>query len=387
MPKTKKANRTRSAVGCAVLLFLLASLMYSADTAICAVKDGLYLCAVTVIPSLFPFMVLSELIVASNGAKQIGRVFAPVFSRLFGISKASSGALALGALCGFPIGARSAISLYRSGEVEKDEISKLLCFCNNPSSAFIINAVGISLFNSKVLGRIMFFSTLLSAATVGIVINIFDNRSKKNEQPKANDKPLSSESKKFSAKLFTDAVSNSASSMIAVCAFVVFFSAIIACVSQAASKSSVPKEILACLFGFFELTSGAAKAASVDSPTLAACLCAAICGWSGLSVHFQIMSICANTDIPFRRYFAAKGAQGALNFIFVYLGILIFNPKISSGNTAVSPTFREIPQPIAAVALLCFAMSAVIFIVKLITYTVNNRQKTPFLTKKSSKWQ
>ena len=47
---------------------------------------------------------------------------------------------------------------------------------------------------------------------------------------------------------------------------------------------------------------------------LAAALCAFATGWSGLSVHLQVISVCAaeGLKLPLRRYFTAKLGQSAI---------------------------------------------------------------------------
>ena len=105
------------------------------------INRGLKLCVSTVIPSLFPFMVVSELIVAGGFAESVGAFFKKPARLLFGISGEGASAFLLGTLCGFPIGTRVAISLYERGRISREELSRLVCFSNNPSSAFVISAV------------------------------------------------------------------------------------------------------------------------------------------------------------------------------------------------------------------------------------------------------
>lgn len=80
-----------------------------------AVRDGLGLCYNVIIPSLFPFFILSSLVVSLGMAGYLGRLLEPVMRPLFHVSGACAAALALGFIGGYPVGARSALTLYENG--------------------------------------------------------------------------------------------------------------------------------------------------------------------------------------------------------------------------------------------------------------------------------
>ena len=139
-----------------------------ADIAIEYMKTGLSLCVKTVIPSLFPFMVISELIVKSGLGHIIGNILGTPITKIFRISNAASCAVIMGILCGFPIGARTVVALLENGDINKNEAEKLMTFCNSPSSGFIIGAVGLSLYSNKKIGIILYLTTLASTILIGI---------------------------------------------------------------------------------------------------------------------------------------------------------------------------------------------------------------------------
>ena len=87
---------------------------------------------------------------------------------------------------------------------------------------------------------------------------------------------------------------------------------------SALSAASLPPALRALIFGLFELTGGVAEAAALPCE-IGAVIAAFISGWSGFSVHFQIMSICADRGISFKPYFLAKFAQGIVAAVLVFL--------------------------------------------------------------------
>lgn len=279
------------------------------DVAIEYMKKGLGLCALSVVPSLFPFMIISELIVGSGIGKSIARALSPVTKRLFGVGDGGACAFLLGTLCGFPIGARSAASMYDSGDISRDELCRVMTFCNNPSPAFVISTVGASIIGRRDVGAVIYACVVLSAVIVGILANLF---MKKSDEAVCERLPKSDEQSEPMSQTFTNAIRHSALSILNVCAYVTFFGTLVGCIKHVLSYLGGARTLGALLFGFFELSSGAASAAELGGTFICAVACALFSGWSGMSVHFQIMSAAGGRGVSFKPYFLAKAAQAIL---------------------------------------------------------------------------
>lgn len=294
--------------------FLL--LMAVPEAAVGSVKKGLEICAFSAIPSLFPFMVLSELIVSSGVAAVLGKTLERPAKALFGITGHGATAVILGIICGFPIGAKCCASMYQKGEMTEKEVEHTLMLCNNPSSAFIISAVGISMFGSKSFGVLLYSSLLLSSLIVGLLGKWVLKDKKQDKNALENERINSLKSVKtiqnidpFS--LFTDAVSSSAYGMLTVCAYILFFSALTGAVGSI--TEFLPDTIGAMFVGIFEMTNGVKQVSGLNGVRLPCIMAAFVCGWSGVSVHLQIRSICKNCgNISFLPYITAKLAQAVI---------------------------------------------------------------------------
>ncbi len=330
----------------------------STDTAIEYMKKGLALCASSVIPSLFPFMVISEIIVSSGIGVWVSRLFARPMRYLFGVSEAGAAAYILGAVCGFPIGAKTAVSMYDKGIMTKAELERLLTFCNNPGSAFVISAIGASLLGNQKAGILLYICVILSSLSVGFFGKFFSKGKEKRYVSRVVYMPC-----ELDVKTVTSAVSSSAISMLTVCAYVTFFSALVGCIGAFFTRLSLPDEALVCIFGFFELSSGVGTAAELSNRMQAILLCALFSGWSGLSVHFQIMSVSAGRDISFKPYIIAKAAQGVIcaALMMLLINIPLINIDVNSPMPNL-PTVAE-GSPLFSLTLLALFLSAVISIV------------------------
>ena len=327
--KKRSVNFNAGDTAFAVLgVFCFILIMKNSSAAIEYMGRGLSLCASTVIPSLFPFMVISELLVKSGVGNALGKFLAPVMKRVFNLSGAGCSAAFLGSLCGFPIGAKTAISLYDSGDISKSEAEHLMTFSNNPSTAFLINAAGITLLGNKSLGVLIYFCVLGSGFIAGFLTRFFI---------RSDSKPKSSEHKKrrriSGVEVFTTSVSGAAGGMLTVCAYVIFFSALTGALADMLSAfSDIPDWTRALIFGFFEISSGISRAAEISHPFTAAILCSLIAGWSGLSVHFQIISIGSGRGISFKPYIISKFFQGLLAAILTAIFLIIFPKTLQCGS-------------------------------------------------------
>ena len=290
----------------ALLLCLLALLLFPQDTAQSA-RDALALCAQTVIPSLFPFFVLSSLLIACGASALLSALLAPLMRPLFGLSGAGAAALALGLCGGYPVGARTAAELVESGALSREEGERLLIFCNNAGPGFLLGICGGAVFASPRAGAALYLIHVASALFTGILLT---RRLPPLSAPfSAGAAPHRTVS--LSAAL-PAAVQGALAGILNVCAFVVFFTVCTRLLLRALPESFVFSLPCALLIGFFELTSGVTALPPTRAGFLA---CAALLAWGGLSVHCQTLSALSASALSARYYLRAKAAQALLSVI------------------------------------------------------------------------
>ena len=148
-------------LGTFALLFAAACVVLRPAVAAGGVLRGLGLCYETVIPALFPFMVVSRLLLESPAAGWFGLLLRP-YTRLLGLrGKRAPAALLCGLLGGFACGAQAVDALYRSNELRRDEAALLLVCTIGSGPGFIVGGVGELMVGHAGAGR------LLLAAQVG----------------------------------------------------------------------------------------------------------------------------------------------------------------------------------------------------------------------------
>ena len=216
MTKKRLYEKVKTLKLVSLLLFAVLLLFNTREIGL-ATQKGLRLCFSVIIPSLFPFFILSRMLtplLCGISTENKG-----LFTRFFHISPAGKSALLLGFISGFPIGAKTVASLYRSGDVTREEAFRLLCFCNNTGPAFVIGTVG-TLFHSLPFGIFLYLLQIFIASMTGIVLGI---GKKENSQKK----PSFTQKKKPVSQDFPEIVVDSGASVLKVCAFVVAFQILI----------------------------------------------------------------------------------------------------------------------------------------------------------------
>lgn len=134
------------------LVICMAQTLARPGVAMQGAAHGMQLCCETVIPSLFPFLVLCELLLQSPLAAFFGIPFVPL-ARALGIrSRRAPAALFCGLLGGFASAARSVDRMYRESEISQREASVLLVCCVGSSPAFIIGSAGYAMLGSVKAG-------------------------------------------------------------------------------------------------------------------------------------------------------------------------------------------------------------------------------------------
>ncbi|CUX44088.1 transporter [Clostridium sp. C105KSO13] len=104
-------------------------------------SEGLLLWFQIILPTLFPFIMITNLLLYTDSIHYISRLFGRLLSGIFKVSKNGSFAVIAGFLCGYPMGAKVAGDLIKGEYITEDEGKYLLSFCNNTSPVFIMNFI------------------------------------------------------------------------------------------------------------------------------------------------------------------------------------------------------------------------------------------------------
>lgn len=288
-----------------------------------AVRESLSMCTDTLLPSLFPFFILSSLVIKLGISDRLGRRLAFVMAPVFHLPGDCAAAVVLGLIGGYPTGARTAAALYEKGRCTREEAQRLLTFCCACSPAFLLGAVGNGCFGNPGAGFLLLGVHWAAAMLTGFLLNrnapLPALHSKIDQEPAAV--PF------FAA--FADSVKESFRAMLDLFAFVLCFAAAAKLV-QLSGVFSIPAQFLplsgenphALLMGLLDmprwvmrLNDGTVQERMILSSLLLA--------WGGVSIHCQICSVLHDSALSPGSFVKGK-------FLHALLSVLLMAASMGS---------------------------------------------------------
>ena len=305
-----------------------------------AIKTGLTLWATSVVPSLFPFFVGTELLYRTTFVNFLKRFFTKFMRPVFNLPGESAIAFILGNISGYPVGAKLACNLLENNQCTKIEAERIIAFTNNSSPLFIIGTVGVSMFYSKEIGLALLLCHFLASFTVGILFRNYkkDKESKETLYKNYNSSYKNSPNINLSnlGEVLGESIKNSINLILTIGGFIVLFSVIISILNESqifnilanffvrfGISENVTKAILS---GLLEVTNGLKISSSLQTKSLASnlLLSSFLLGFGGLSVMFQVYSIIAKQKLSIRPYIYGKFLQAIFSVIYMCLILKAF---------------------------------------------------------------
>lgn len=331
----------RNIVSILFLLFTISILIFS-NSNLTAVKSGISLWATSVVPSLFPFFVATELLMHTNVIYLIGNLLNRFMKPLFNVRGEGAFAFIMGIISGYPIGAKIATNFRKENICTKEECERLLSFTNNSGPLFIIGSVGILLYRNTMIGLLLFITHLLASLSVGFVFRFWKKDSSDNNILSSNAYMHQKNRATFSnlGEILSESIVSSIKSILVIGGFVVIFSSIIS-ILNASGITHIIELLLSPFFdwihidtsfigpiftGFFEITNGISTISNIACKKLSIniIITAFLLGFGGVSVLLQVLSITSKSDLSIKPYIYGKVLQGILASLYVYFFMNIF---------------------------------------------------------------
>ncbi len=336
-PKHKKIIISISLVVASILLII-----FPKKTAFGA-YIGIVNCLEIIVPSLFPFMVVTIFLTESGYHNRIFSLPASLMSRFTGLSREICSMFFIGMIGGYQSAAKSLSLLCKKRIISSENASVLLCFCTNAGPAFLISAVGSGMFLSSSIGAVLFISSILSSVSL---MAFYASKLKK------NDVSFSAKRNESISICFVNSVKESCRTMSVMCAFIVLFSVVVYLIPD------FPENLysLKCLiFGLLEVTSGVA-ATSIELSLASVLAASAICGFGGLCITFQIVAICSDAKIKILPFVISRLLHALLSAFYTFLLLLTIPIEVKqtfiSNATSAMPSIISAPLP-ALMLLIC----------------------------------
>ena len=317
----KNIKILKSAFLLLTLIFIPAGIISNISSASVGARKGILYCANTLIPSLFIFMIFTSFIVNAGIIQNLSKILNNTTKFLFYLPGCTAPIIILSLIGGYPVGARGAKSLYDSGEINTEQLNRLMSFAVNAGPAFIIEIVGNILLKNYRLGYLIFVTQVILSICIGIISGLFAR--KKNLKFYSNEKIY--EGKKISiSDSIVQSCSDASRSIIDMSALIITFYTVIEILNATflkkdflnyffTSNNSI-NDFRAIFISILEMTSGCNEVISKNAST--GIILFAV-GFGGICAHLQIKSILGKNNFNFTKFTVYRFLNGAFTVIIV----------------------------------------------------------------------
>ena len=286
----------------AAALFLLCLLLAFPALCVEGAKSGLLLWFNTIIPTLFPFILVTNIIRDLNGIPLFERIFSPVLSRIFKTTRGGSYPVIIGFLCGYPMGAKAVTDSYSCGRISKEEANYLLCFTNNPSPIYMLSYVALYTLDDGHLRLPVIVIALLTAWLVSCVYRMLHYFTKEHmPAPKWTPTYRKAEA---GQGLFDSSIMSACELLVKVGGYMILFSILSRCLM---ALPFMPPMATCVISGLLEQTTGLGLLKTQPFlPAIKTVLAMVFICFGGLSITAQTYSVIHTQGLSIKNYIISK---------------------------------------------------------------------------------
>lgn len=316
-------NEITSIVVTILCSFIVFSLIANPSNCINNALNGAKLFVYKVFPTMFPFTMLLNIIIAYDGIHIYSKVFGNILCKPLKLPNKCSIVLIISSFCGYPMGAQYCCELLEKKDIDFNTASRLINIATNCSPLFLVGTIGESMLGSSQYGYILLISSYMACFIMGLLLPSSNNIPSKN---------IILEKHVFKkqniGKVLKNSVENSISSSLLVLGFVTVFSVLLGTIKNTAVFSAVNQNTIfsSLLLGSIEMTNGCSiVSTSALSVELKLMLFSFFTSFGGLCVIAQTYAYTNRYNFSLFKYIYRKIFQGVISS-----GITIILFKISN---------------------------------------------------------
>lgn len=295
-----------------ILLFFLA--LFQSSVTFAGAYAGLMLWFCTLVPTLFPYMIFSSMMIRTKGLDYLGSFCGKLFCRIFRVSEAGTFAVISGFLCGYPMGARVTADLVKSGRISHAEGNYLLTFTNSTSPAFVMNYLAASQLGKPELAIVFLIILYLSAYLTSLCFHRIALKPQSSSE--AFRKTQTPESP---WQVMEAAICQSSENMIQIGGYIILFSVLIFHLSALTDHP-----VFLTIGSFLEITNGIPLIIKeIPSGILQYILLMALTAFGGACSIIQTQGMISDSGLNLNIYIASKITQACIAAVLILLWFLI----------------------------------------------------------------
>lgn len=308
-----------------VLIFICVEILTESKSILNSVSFSLQIWKNNIFPSLFPFFVLSEIMVKYGMTEFIGNLLKPFMNSLFKIKSSAAFVLVMSIISGNPANAKYTRELYFNGDLNKNEATKILCFSCFANPLFILGTVGLLFLNNKEVGLLILLCHYLGNIVIGFILRNYHPSKPEKEKVSFSYAIMCANKKRMSNKegvgeIITNSLVHSINTLLLILGVMTMCLVITTIIDNNINLNSVLQSLLN---GSIEMTQGLKYISLEAIPLKLKCILSVmILSFGGLSVHMQIVSILSDTDIRYLPFLFSRILHSIISGLLM---ALLFN--------------------------------------------------------------
>ena len=314
MSKFKSKTFLTLIIFVAITLFII-----SPSACMDATSKGLKVWVINVVPALFPFFILTRIIIMLN---QTSIPSLDKFTTKCFRTSNSGLVYFLSLLSGYPVGAKMISSYYDTGTINKSTATKMFSFCSTSGPMFIIGTVGIGVFGDAKVGYILLIGHIVGSFLNGLLYR-GKNTSVSEFKPNITKTSLN------------EIMFDSINSILLVGGYIIFASVVIQLMQISNILPSVANFICkitkfdydvvySFLCGLIEITNGLILLGKTNvGLSVKIILASIIIAFSGVCIMLQSSAFLNKIGIKKRTMIIQKSTQAIFTFIITVLIVLV----------------------------------------------------------------
>ena len=292
-----------------ISLFVLVELLIKKSVIYSSVIYALNIWVNNLIPSLFPFFIITDILINYNITSYIPKIIRNCCKHIFNITDNMLTILLLSMISGFPSNARNTRMLYNKGVISLEEANHILIFSHFSNPIFILTTIGVFFLHNEKIGIIILISHYFSNIILGI---LFRNTGKY----EINNNYKTDDINNFGI-IFIDAIKKAIDTILIICGIVVVFMMLSEILLNTINVNSYDAMIIK---GLFEITIGIDALSKLNMSLISkAVIASMILAFGGISVHVQVLSQITNTKIKYIYFFIGRMYQSIISGILTYV--------------------------------------------------------------------
>ena len=288
----------KKTISVGIIFLLIFYLLRFPSDAVDAAGNGLMLWYQTILPTLLPFAILSNIFISCNMFYLLSNLLHPIIRIVLPIGREGTFPVFAGFLFGFPMGSRICAVVISEGKLSYEEASVIFAVANNMSPVFISSYI---LHHSLRAQNLIIPSFLALYAPAVLCGKLLLSRQKKQQK---NQHKNTAPGFQINFKIVDAAIMNGFETLTKLGGYIMLFSIIASMIHHIPIQNPIVK---ATAVGLIEITNGIAyTSATALGPKSKYLLCILFTAFGGLCGLAQTSSMISGSNLPIKRYVCIK---------------------------------------------------------------------------------